>query len=124
MKSRAAAAALGLGLALASAAAAAPHFTPRAEPVRGVRFGPEILSLRVDSNGCTEKKSFDLRTTPAGGAVQVTLVRVKPDWCRALVREGVVLTWSLRELGIRSGQKIVVMNDVASRRGASSARIP
>ena len=43
---------------------------------------------------------------------KVTAMRVRPDYCKAMFRI-VEFTWSYRELGVRTGAKVRVMNPVA-----------
>ncbi len=85
----------------------------RGEPVYGVWFDEKGLNARVSSNGCTDKDSFRLEVN-YGATNTLTLVRTRPDMCRALIREGRVLTWSLKEVGIGAGVNVRLTNPVTS----------
>ena len=100
----------------ASVAQARPMATAepsRAEAIYGARFDERGLTLRVNSNGCTRKEDFAMRVDRAGSVTRVLAVRIKPDYCRALIRGGVDLTWSHAELGVRRGVDVRVMNRFA-----------
>lgn len=58
-----------------------------------------FLSVRVKSNGCTTKDSFEhLLTEDASGKATVRLERKGRDECKAWLPEGVLLVFPLTEL--------------------------
>ena len=104
----------------ASAAQARPelHFIqldhPTVETIHGAKVDARGLTLRVGSSGCTAKDSFRLTVKGSPWRPKVTAMRVRPDYCKAMFRI-VEFTWSYRELGVRRGAPIRVMNPVAER---------
>jgi len=82
------------------------------EAVRKVDFDGQRLSVVVGSNGCTEASSFEVKIKDADPA-ELSLIRRAPDLCKALVREGVVVSWTYAELGLNTGQHVRVLNPVS-----------
>ena len=91
----------------------------------------EEIVIRVASNGCTTKDSFDVAVTgspSAGWAFDVALTRLHPDRCRALLPQGVALIWTKDELGLPPSARVTVLNPVdqqdavRSRRAAGARR--
>ena len=71
------------------------------EPVRAARVADGRLYVRVDSNGCTEAGDFALHLDEGDdGSAGLGVERTDRDLCKALVPEGIELSWSLRELGV------------------------
>ena len=95
-----------------TASATSVEMEPRElESVHGVRFEREQALVRVTSNGCTEKSDFSVEIVDGGAmAGEMTLVRDEPDNCRALIAEGVELSWSYEELGLERGAALVLAN--------------
>ena len=95
-----------------TASATAVELEPRElESVHGVRFERDQAVVRVTSNGCTEKADFRVEIVDGGAmAGEMTLVRDEPDNCRALIAEGVELSWSYEELGLERGAALVLAN--------------
>ena len=88
-----------------------PYANPaRAEAIYGATFDDRGLTLRVSSNGCTRKEDFAVRVRREGRVKTVSAVRIREDRCRAFMRSGVNLTWSLAELGIRKGEDVRLLN--------------
>jgi hypothetical protein len=82
------------------------------EAVRKVDFDGQKLSVVVGSNGCTEAASFEVKILD-GDPAELTLTRRAPDLCKALVREGVVVSWTYAELGLETGDAVRVMNPIS-----------
>ena len=93
----------------AAAAASAP-----AEAVRSVEFDGRGLNVVVDSNGCTEASSFEVRISDTAPQ-DMMLVRLAPDLCKALVPEGRVVNWTYQELGIEAGDVVRIVNPLKVR---------
>lgn len=94
---------------------AGDHASIQSEPLEAVRrvdFDGQRLNVVVGSNGCTEASSFEVRIKDADPA-ELTLVRRAPDLCRAIVREGVTISWTYAELGLEAGQAVRVMNPIS-----------
>ncbi len=73
------------------------------------------LVVRVFSNGCTNKDSFDAVATGsprAGWAFDVTLTRYFPDTCEAILPQGVELVWTRDELGLPASARLGLTNPV------------
>lgn len=88
---------------------AAPAASAALEPVRAVRAEDGRLIVRVDSNGCTQAADFAVRIEESD-PVRVRLERQKPDHCRALVPDGVEVSWTYEELGLTAGQAVRLFN--------------
>lgn len=84
---------------------------PPPEAVRAVRFEGGRLTARVDSNGCTTAADFEVLLVGAGPA-ELTLNRSRPDLCRALVPDGVEVSWTYQELGLEAGETALVRNPI------------
>jgi hypothetical protein len=90
------------------------------EPVlawRQARNGDMVV--RVFSNGCTNKDSFEAVATGsprAGWAFDVTLTRYAPDTCEAILPQGVELVWTADELGLPATAPMTLTNPVDTYR--------
>ncbi|MFN3536972.1 MAG: hypothetical protein ACK4Y4_05950 [Brevundimonas sp.] len=95
-----------------TSSAASVELAPRElESVHGVRFERDQALVRVTSNGCTDKSDFSVEIVDGGAmAGEMTLVRSEPDHCRALIAEGVELSWTYAELGLERGAALVLAN--------------
>jgi hypothetical protein len=81
------------------------------ETVRSARFEDGRLVVRVDSNGCTSAANFEVRLVGEAPAA-LTLERVRADPCRAIVPEGVEVSWTYAELGLEPGASVRLMNAI------------
>jgi hypothetical protein len=86
--------------------------TETLEAVRKVDFDGQRLNVVVGSNGCTEASSFEVKIKD-GDPAELSLTRRTPDLCRAIVREGVTVSWTYAELGLESGAAVRVMNPIS-----------
>lgn len=86
--------------------------TEALEAVRKVDFDGQRLSVVVGSNGCTEASSFEVKIKDAD-PTELSLIRRTPDLCKALVREGVVVSWTYAELGLKAGEQVRVLNPIS-----------
>ncbi len=66
------------------------------------------VTVTARSNGCTDKTSFDADVDREDGVYEIRFERIRADNCRALLRDGVELTWTYGELGIPDGASVVV----------------
>lgn len=81
-----------------------------------------ILSFRTESGGCTDKKSFKVNVE-AGGELPgytrhyiLTITRIIPDDCKALLDDGVVIEYDLeKDLGLKGNYAVSVKNMVIPR---------
>lgn len=81
------------------------------EAIRSVAFDGRGLSVRVDSNGCTETSTFEVAIQD-GDPAELTLKRRSPDLCKALVADGAVISWTYQELGLDAGQAVRIRNPI------------
>lgn len=86
--------------------------TETLEAVRKVDFDGQRLNVVVGSNGCTEASSFEIKIKD-GDPAELSLTRRTPDLCRAIVREGVTVSWTYAELGLASGTAVRVLNPIS-----------
>jgi len=82
------------------------------EAVRKVDFDGQRMNVVVGSNGCTEASSFEVKIKD-GDPAELSLTRRAPDLCKALVREGVVVSWTYAELGLEARQPVRVLNPIS-----------
>lgn len=82
------------------------------EAVRKVDFDGQRLNVVVGSNGCTETSSFEIKIKD-GDPAELTLTRRTPDLCKALVPEGVTVSWTYAELGLERGEPVRVLNPIS-----------
>ncbi|WP_343163126.1 hypothetical protein [Hyphobacterium vulgare] len=83
------------------------------ETVLGSRFiGDDILVVRVASNGCTQKGDFRVDVSRRDNAYSILLERVREDYCRALMPNGVEIAFGFEELGVPQGAAVTVANPV------------
>lgn len=81
------------------------------EAVSEPRVDNGRLIVRVGSNGCTSLDSFEVQLTEASdGYTDVVLNRRSPDMCKALVAEGVELSWGFATLGLPSDARLRLLN--------------
>jgi hypothetical protein len=95
------------------AAAASP--ASQLESVYDFHHDADGVTVRVRSNGCTQASSFTVTTAHKAGATVLSLQRSRPDYCRALLRDGVALKWAWAELRIAPPDRLIVANPLAAR---------
>ena len=83
--------------------------------------GPGGFVIRVGSNGCTSKNSFEVVVKKKPGITtlaphyELTIVRKTPDECKAIVEDGAVIAYDLKsDLGISGNYTYSITNPVAS----------
>lgn len=103
------------GCATLPPSTAAPSFGPFAElePIFAARTGPEGISIRVASNGCTTRDDFAVHRQRQGGLVGLAFGRKRLDTCTAVPESTAVLAFSWSELGLSPGTPVVVLNPFA-----------
>lgn len=86
------------------------HFTSsrHSGDIMGSVIDSRGVTITSRSYGCTDKSSYDVDVDRDDGRYEVSFERVRADNCRALLRDGVQLNWSLEELSIPEGAEIVV----------------
>ncbi|GAA0610025.1 hypothetical protein GCM10009422_01030 [Brevundimonas kwangchunensis] len=84
---------------------------PPLEAVRNARIQDGRLIVRVDSNGCTEVSDFAVElTSTVDGWTEAAVNRTDQDLCKALVPDGVEVSWSFSELGVEPGTPLRLLN--------------
>ena len=83
------------------------------EAVSRVNLDGKKLTVVVGSNGCTQMSHFEVHVKEAE-TTEVSLVRREPDLCRAIVPEGVTLSWTYEELGLQAGKAVKILNPLSA----------
>ena len=82
--------------------------------LKAVDIGDADVTIRIASNGCTNKDTVDASVDQDGkNEYEIAFDRIKEDNCRAFFPNGIELTWSYEELGIPAGAYVRVLNDIA-----------
>lgn len=83
----------------------------KVEPaILGAVIGAQTLRVIVPSNGCTEKSLLDVGVDKHHGKFYIHVNRVKQDYCKAYLPDGVEIEYSFKELGIPEDATVVVKN--------------
>lgn len=71
------------------------------------------LSVTIVSTGCTRPQDLDfvIERPSRGNEAIVTVVRVKPDLCRAMPKP-VTFRYKLADIGIHRGEDVRVANEI------------
>ena len=125
--------AMGIALSLGAQSAQPPAGPRETGPalLREIAIRDGRLHFRVDSNGCTDRDSFRFdvaRESGAGSAPaapaapdapaapaawRLTIIRLRPDECKAFIPDGVLVDVDLAaDLGIRDWRAVSVANQV------------
>lgn len=84
--------------------------------VYGAAVHHDQVIFRVTSNGCTDESSFSTEISSRGGdRYTVSIDRKRADLCRALVPDGVEVSYSFAELGLPDGADVTVLNPIRRR---------
>jgi hypothetical protein len=93
--------------------------------LRELSIGAQEISFRVDSNGCTDAGSFEVRVVREQGLTAkaphylLTIERVRIDECKAMLWEGVVIELDLeQDLDLKGAFTFSVTNPVLSKQAA------
>ena len=57
------------------------------EPLSGIQFSKQSLTLQVISNGCTKAEHFAIKAVTEKGVRTLRIIRTKKDACRAMPRK-------------------------------------
>lgn len=102
---------IALALAALASQARTEPMPPPVEAVHSAQLQPSGIAIRVKSNGCTDKTSFRFETAQGpSGETQLKLVRVRPDRCRALLVNGILLRWEWTELRLPAPVRPTLLN--------------
>ena len=94
--------------------ASKPKSSNNATTIIGAKIENGKIMLRVPSRGCTEKAHFDVKVEAQDGQNTVTFTRTKQDYCKALIRNGIVLEFPLDELKLDQKSQVVILNPLSS----------
>ena len=77
------------------------------EELLGLRVDARGLTFQVHSSGCTKKADFEVHIFEAT-PMRLVLVRIRADFCDALVPYGKRIRFSFPELGLSQGQRQLI----------------
>ena len=90
--------------------AASPDETwPELEPLLAVEAVGDVLTIRVTSKGCAAKADFVFRVERRSDHAVVAFARRRVETCKGPTGSA-VLTFGYAELGLASGERIVIAN--------------
>ena len=82
--------------------------------LRAVDIGEDAVTIRMNSNGCTNKDTVEASVDQDGrNEYEIAFDRTREDNCRAYFPNGVELTWTYEELRIPDGAYVRVLNDIS-----------
>lgn len=90
---------------------------PANEVILGLDLKEQTLDLHVASNGCTKQENFNIEVNKGvTGAppYQVTVKRIKADYCKALIPDGVWLSFDRKTLGLEGQVEFMLTNRVGN----------
>jgi hypothetical protein len=106
--------------ALAAGCATAPRTTTvvapagspfgELEPLYAAEAGRGALTIRVSSNGCTQKADFAHFVERKGAGVALAFGRRRLDPCRSFAMGQASLVFTYEELGVEPGAAIFLLN--------------
>ena len=89
------------------------------EVLQELLMGPRKFIIRVASNGCTDKNSFKIDVKKEAGLSSkaphylLTIIRIRPDECKAIVDDGVLVLFDLeKDLGLTGDFTYSITNRV------------
>ncbi|THD61484.1 hypothetical protein [Phenylobacterium sp.] len=103
------------GCATVGAPVAPPGPLAELEPLLAVRTGPDGVTIRVASAGCTARPDFTFYVERRAGAVSLAFARKHVDVCKAGGGQAeIVFGWT--ELGVAPRTPVVLLNPMAPPR--------
>jgi len=87
-----------------------------AEPLLGFLHDQNGVVFQVYSGGCTDKNSFVVEHSVVDKEKVITLMRVRPDYCKAFFFFGTYVDFTYDELGIDRGEQFSIQNLVVGSR--------
>lgn len=82
------------------------------EPLYSANAGPDSLTIKVASNGCTAKPDFAFYVERRAGTVALAFGRKHVDVCKAAGEAEIAFTWA--ELGLDPKAPVFLLNPVAA----------
>lgn len=106
----------GLALVVAGCAttpAIVPGETwPELEPLLAVTSQRGALTIVVSTKGCANRADFVFRVDRVAGRAVVAFARRRLETCQGAATRA-ALVFSYKELGLKSGERIVIANPIA-----------
>lgn len=87
------------------------------EPLFAARAGPDALTIRVSSNGCTRKDDFAFYVERRGEAVTLSFGRKRLDTCKSFAMGHEDLAFSWAELGLPPSAPVFLLNPLVAWTG-------
>ena len=87
------------------------------EVLLGVNLTEKYLELHVASNGCTSENDFsiDVNTGITGAEpLHLTVLRIKPDECKAEVPDGVTIKFSREKYKLNGYYAMTLVNKIGT----------
>lgn len=78
-------------------------YSTEIEVIRGMIASENGIYFNVDSNGCTIKEDFEVTVTKKDEQNIILLQRIRQDFCRGYLPQGVKLFFTYDELGFDEG---------------------
>jgi len=88
-----------------------PQAPPTVEILRGLIANHKGFTVQVDSNGCTNKESFEILILESHPA-QIQFLRKGEDMCRVHQPYGTKLTYTYAELGLTTPHSFSIINKI------------
>ncbi len=85
------------------------YTVPPIEPIYGVTVGPQGVTVRLASHGCTTKADLTVAVSKDPPRPMVLFARKRPDACTAPVTP-VEVVYTFEELGLEPGQAFSLAN--------------
>lgn len=79
------------------------------EPIIGYLITPKGVTFQVISNGCTEAKDFTF-VRQINDPIGLELIRKIPDLCERDIPEGVQISFTFAQMGLKPGNRFVISN--------------
>ncbi len=90
------------------------------EPLYLADAGRDAITIRVSSNGCTQKGDFAFFVERKGDAVTVAFGRKRIDTCKSFAMGSTELSFSWDELGLKPGTTVFLLNPLERWTGPGS----
>jgi len=87
------------------------------EPVYSADAGREAITIRVSSNGCTQKADFAFFVERRGDAMTVAFGRKRIDTCRSFAMGHTDLAFTWAELGVAPRTPVFLLNPLTAWTG-------
>ncbi len=97
--------------------ATGPRTFGELEPLYAAQAGREGLTIRVGSNGCTDRADFAFYVERRGDGVAVAFARKHVDACKSFAQGSTELAFTWEELGLAPRTPVFLLNPVTAWTG-------